>query len=437
MVRKILGIKTDTVNIMRKSIFNFAVLAAAAGILASCSSYEEIPTVAGVDQAAAQAVDSITVTFTATFEQSEDTRTSLDPVSKKQVKWSTGDEVTVIGKGTYSQKDKGSWKTITSYYSVSGNVTITDKDGYQATISVTLPAKTGTKQNDPEIEYLEYYAVYPAITANSPSDELSISTSLKSEQTATEGTFANNVNISAAKSSNKEFHFENLCALLSFTVDTDIVSATLTSNSQTPMSGGTATISFSGENPSIKVSGIDLSPSVKLTGEMTKGTQYYFVVYPGNHTAGFTLEFEDKDGRVASLSSTKELSLESRSNFNLGSIQIEEGKWDTFAASKQVGIFDLSENIQYAYRPYFDQLVWSVKSSVNSFRIQDIVSRNYLSISGLPASFEKGQSYDVTVYQNYLTSEAETYEDELTVFNESNGYVRLVGKNHKYIIKTK
>ena len=265
-----------------------------------------------------------------------------------------------------------------------------------------------------------------------------IATSLASKQTATEGTFANGVNISAAKSTDKnKLHFQNLCALLSFTVDTDIVSATLTSNSQTPMSGGTATISFSDENPSMEVSGTDLSPSVKLTGEMAKGTQYYFVVYPGEHESGFTLEFEDKDGRVASLSSTKELSLESRSNINLGSIQIEEGKWDTFAASKQVGIFDLSENVQYAYRPYYDQLVWSVKSSVNSFRIQDIVSRNYLSISGLPASFEKGQSYDVTVHQNYLTSEAETYEDELTFFNESNGYVRLVGKNHKYIIKTK
>ena len=265
-----------------------------------------------------------------------------------------------------------------------------------------------------------------------------IATSLASKQTATEGTFANGVNISAAKSTDKnKLHFQNLCALLSFTVDTDIVSATLTSNSQTPMSGGTATISFSGENPSMEVSGTDLSPSVKLTGEMATGTQYYFVVYPGEHESGFTLEFEDKDGRVASLSSTKELSLESRSNINLGSIQIEEGKWDTFAASKQVGIFDLSENVQYAYRPYYDQLVWSVKSSVNSFRIQDIVSRNYLSISGLPASFEKGQSYDVTVHQNYLTSEAETYEDELTFFNESNGYVRLVGKNHKYIIKTK
>ena len=70
---------TDTVNIMRKRIFNFAVLAAAAGILAACSSFEEIPAVADLLKAETQAVDSITVTFTATLEQPEGpTRTSLD-----------------------------------------------------------------------------------------------------------------------------------------------------------------------------------------------------------------------------------------------------------------------------------------------------------------------------------------------------------------------
>lgn len=440
MVRKILGIKTDTVNIMRKRIFNFAVLAAAAGILAACSSFEEIPTVAGVDQAAAQAVDSVTVTFTASFEQPEDTRTSLDPVSKRQVKWSTGDKVTVIAEGYWEERNGGGKlkDSGTDYIPAEGSVSGLTDDNYSATIS----ANFSQKHNDTyPYSFKSYYAVYPYIENATMDGSKTIATSLASKQTATEGTFANGVNISAAKSTvNNEFHFQNLCALLSFTVDTDtdIVSATLTSNSGTAMSGGTATISFSDDTPpiSMDVTG-STSSSVKLTGNIEKGKQYYFVVYPGDHKTGFTLEFEDKGGRVALLSSEKELELVSRSNIYLGTIKIDDSQWDAFDVSKQVGIFDLSENVQYAYRPYFDQLVWSVKSSVNSFRIQDIVSRNYLSISGLPASFEKGKSYDVTVYQNYLTSEAETYEDELTVFNESNGYVRLVGKNHKYIIKTK
>ena len=422
---------TNTVNIMRKRIFNFAVLAAAAGILAACSSYEEIPAVADLLKAETQAVDSITVTFTATLEQPEDTtRTSLD-VSNWRVKWSNGDKVTVIGKGTYS-----SWGQKTAFFQVPGTVSNISDDGYTATISADLPSQT---TNQKAITYTEYYAVYPAITASSQSDNLTISASLKSEQPATAGTFADNVNISAAKSNNKnEFHFQNLCALLSFTVDTDIVSATLTSNSQTPMSGGTATISFSDDTPSISmpVTG-STSSSVKLTGNIEQGTQYYFVVYPGEHENGFTLEFEDNDGRYASMTSTKSLPLAAKDNVFLGDIKVPADRWTKLNKISAVGVYNTNCEVEYEYKPYNDQLVWSVTPSVNGFRIQKMDSRKFINIAGLPGTFTDGDTFTLSVNENLLTDQGSEFTDKVKVFSTDNGIVRLKGEKHNYIIQTK
>lgn len=419
---------TNTVNIMRKRIFNFAVLAAAAGILAACSSYEEIPAVADLLKAETQAVDSITVTFTATLEQPEDTtRTSLD-VSNWRVKWSNGDKVTVIGKGTYS-----SWGQKTAFFQVPGTVSNISDDGYSATISASLPSKTDSKT----ITYTgEYYAVYPAISEKSTqSTSATVSTTLKSEQTATASTFANNVNLAAAKSTDKNsFHFQNLCALLSFTVDRDVVSATLTSNnSNTAMAGGKAEIDFSDTPLNIT----DASPSVTLTGSMAKDTKYYFVVYPGNYTDGFTLEFEDKDGKTASMSSSKKLELAARGNFFLGDIKVPEDRWTKLNKISVVGVYDTDCKVEYEYKPYNDQLVWSVTSSVNGFRIQKMDSRQFINIAGLPGTFTDGDSFTITVNENLLTDQGSEFTDEVKVFSTDNGIVRLKGEKHNYIIKSK
>ena len=423
---------TNTVNIMRKRIFNFAVLAAAAGILAACSSFEEIPAVAALTKAETQAVDSITVTFTATLEQPEGpTRTTLD-ASNWRVKWTKNDKVTVIGKGTYSSGTK------TAYFQVPGTVTDISDDGYSATISASLPSKTSSGSRT--ITYTgDYYAVYPAISENSTqSNNANVSTALKSEQTATASTFANNVNLAAAKSTDKSsFHFQNLCALLSFTLDTDVKSATLTSNSQTPMSGGTATISFSGDNPAMGLSGASLSPSVKLTGEMTKGTKYYFVVYPGTYTDGFTIEFEDQDGKTASMSSSKTLELAAKDNVFLGEIKVPADRWTKLNKISVVGVYDTNCEVEYEYKPYNDQLVWSVTSSVNGFRIQKMDSRQFINIAGLPETFTDGDTFTISVNENLLTDQGSEFTDKVKVFSTDNGIVRLKGEKHNYIIQTK
>ncbi len=421
---------TNTVNIMRKRIFNFAVLAAAAGIIAACSSYEEIPAVSDLSKAEAQAVDSITVTFTASFEQPGDTtRTSLD-VSNWRVKWTAGDKVTVIGKGTYN------WGgTKTAYFQVSGTVTGISGDGYSATISASLPSKNNNRQ----ITYTgEYYAVYPAIsTTSSTLTSANVSTALISEQTATPESFANGVNISAAKSNDtNSFQFKNLCALLSFTVDTDIVSATLTSNnSNTAITGGNAEIDFSGETPTLTFT--DASPSVTLTGTIAKDTKYYFVVYPGNYTDGFTIEFEDKDGKTASMSSSKKLELAAKNNVFLGDIKVPADRWTKLNKISSVGVYDTDCKVEYEYKPYDDQLVWSVSSGVNGFRIQKMDSRKFINIARLPDTFTDGDTFTISVNENLLTDQGSEFTDKVKVFSTDNGIVRLKGETHNYIIKTK
>lgn len=410
---------------MRKRIFNFAVLAAATGILAACSSYEEIPAAADLSNAEARAVDSITVTFNATFEQPEDTRTSLDE-SNWKVKWSAEDKVTVIRKGTY----KNGKSNTTKYFCVNGTVDDITTDGFSASIIASFPEKTS---NNEQITYSgDYYAVYPAIP-EAQNNNQSISTSLISEQTATASTFADNVNLAAARSTNKDnLHFQNLCALLSFTVDTDIVSATLTSNSGTPMSGGTATISFSDDTPSINKieSG---SSSVKLTGNIVKGKQYYFVVYPGEYKDGFTFEFETSSGKKATMSSTTTLPLSSKGNIFLGDITIPAEKWIVPPA----GVYNPDGTSKYEYKKYNDQLVWSVKESDHAFRIQKMDSRQFINISGLHATYTAGAKFTVTVTENLLTDQGSTFNDNVEVISVDSDIIVLKGTKYNYIIKTK
>ena len=424
---------TDTMSIMNKRIFNFAVLAAAAGILAACSSFEEIPAVATLTKAETQAVDSITVTFTATLEQPEGTtRTSLD-ASKWRVKWTAGDKVTVIGKGTY----KSGQTTNTRYFQVPGTVSNISDDGYSATISASLPSKTSSGSKT--ITYTgDYYSVYPAISENSTqSNNANVSTALKSEQTATASTFANNVNLAAAKSTDKSsFHFQNLCALLSFTLDTDVKSATLTPKSGTGMTGGTATIDFSSNVPAISAINKAVS-SVTLTGGLAKDTKYYFVVYPGEYQDGFTLEFEDNGGRYASMTSTKSLPLAAKDNVFLGDIKVPADRWTKLNKISAVGVYNTNCEVEYEYKPYNDQLVWSVTPSVNGFRIQKMDSRQFINIAGLPGTFTDGDSFTITVNENLLTDQGSEFTDKVKVFSTDNGIVRLKGEKHNYIIQTK
>lgn len=426
---------TDTVNIMRKRIFNFAVLAAAAGILAACSSFEEIPTVAGVDQAAAQAVDSITVTFNASFEQPDSTRTSLEQDTWK-VKWSENDQIAVWARCTQTSGGYPGFGGFGDRYQKAkfsiDNGSIS-QDGLTATFtgSISVP--------DNYSDAKDYYALYPysdnASASNNYFGKVSFSTTLCSAQTATAGTFADNVNISVAKSSDtNEFLFQNLCALLSFTVgNDDIVSAKLTANSGAGLAGGTALIDFSDSIPVMDAtgdSGVTLSCEGNST--FTKGSKYYFVVYPGTYTGGFTITFKDKNGMVATMASSKELKLDGRNNVNLGTVTVPANKWTI----GEVGVYRKSDNsVIRKYTKYSDQLVWSVKSNVNGFRIQDITARTFFNISNLPATYTDKATFKASITQNVIDGVAGTFEDTVTVTNIDDELVRLTGSTYYYIIK--
>lgn len=405
---------------MKSRLLSLAVSAAAAWILASCASYEEI---SGYDevQKAGEELQSIELTFTATLEQPEETRTSLEQTSWK-VKWENGDKIAVYA------KCKGNIIGSTSYSGpASFSISTISSDGYTATF-------TGTIEAPSLYSITEFYAVYPYSSKASISDG-TVSTALVAEQAAEASTFSGNVNLAAAKSTDKNnLQFKNLCALLSFTVDSDVVSATLSSNSNTGMSGGTAKIGFSSSTPSLTVSGA--GPSVSLTGDMKKGTKYYFVVYPGTYDNGFTVKFKDKDGRTATLSSTKKLVLDAQDNVFLGNIAVPAEKWSQTVSITAIGVYDTDYNCKYEYQKYNDQLVWSVKSGVNGFRIQNTKTRKFISISGLPGTFTAGSTFDVDVKENLLTDQGSEFtETVMVVSTTDDSIISLEGNKYNYIIK--
>lgn len=396
---------------------SIAILAASAGIFASCASYEEISPLDRSGETCAPE----TVTFTASFEQPDTTRTSLD-ASTWKVKWDEGDRITVFCKYRERPNSFG--------YSYSTNSTLTVSDISEDGLTATFTGQISVNNIS------EYYAIYPADEeATFTGSSLKASTKgLAAAQKPVESSFGPQLNIAAAKSTDRSFKFKNLCSLLSFKVDNDrIVSASLTSRSGAALAGGQASIDFSKDTPTITPSGAE--STVTMNGGLKKGAKYYFVVYPSSHSSGFTFDFEDNDYSVAEMTSTTALSLNAKDNYFLGSITIPESKFGNFETSRKIGIYSTGGDIQYQFRPYRDQRVWGIKGGKSSFRIQDMGGRLYFNISEMPETFETGSSFTISVTQNLLTSESSTFQETVKVLNTSFGYIRLTGTKHNYIIK--
>lgn len=150
-----------------------------------------------------------------------------------------------------------------------------------------------------------YYAVYPASVAGSLSGE-SISIQFPSVQSgATGGSFAPASNISIGKASSKdEIYFQNVCGLLSVTLQgtQSIRSIRVESSDEEECLSGQGVVTPSlTEGPSVSQwSGtnsltLNLKDGETLTPE---GKTYYLVVPTGTLTAGFSVSVQDADGGV-------------------------------------------------------------------------------------------------------------------------------------------
>lgn len=255
-------------------------LLGAAAVLSAACSKEEI--VSGGDS------DSrlVPMTFTADMVQ---TRTQL--AEGNAVHWMAGDKIAVFD----------GWNR--------NEFTATEVNGSSATF-------TGRANSSDS-----YYAFYPYDAVITYYGE-EIVFNLPPVQTPVAGTFAPNLAPSYAKpTSGTSFHFENLCALVKFTAGADMDGIiSLMGTNKEKLAGrvtydrNTGELAFPVDNKA--------SALVSLNGKFEAGKTYYFVVAPGTLTNGFSLLYEDSEGKLYRKATDKNTELKAGHILNLGTLSL-------------------------------------------------------------------------------------------------------------------
>lgn len=259
-------------------------LAAAVLTLAACGNEEFIENNPGNE-----AAKPVPMTFTAGMPQ---TRTQLDGLN---VNWSEGDQIALWdGSGEYQK-----------FYVDAESI-----NGSNATFS-------GTALPD-----ADYTAFYPLIAVESM-DATSVVFNLPAEQTAVAGTFANQLAPSLAKATGGSTNlvFDNLCALVKFTVPTDMAGeGTFT------LVGGKATEALAGSLTCNTADGTltATEPATRITlkGDFESEQAYYFVVMPGTLADGFSLLYEDSKSKLYRKATSNPAPLQAGHILNLGTLAL-------------------------------------------------------------------------------------------------------------------
>lgn len=258
-------------------------LAAAVLTLAACGNEEFIEKNPGNE-----AAKPVPMTFTAGMPQ---TRTLLDGLN---VHWVEYDEIAIWdGSGAFQ-------KFMVDAESINGS---------NATFSGTaLPGA-------------DYTAFYPLIAVESM-DATSIRFNLPAEQTAVAGTFASNLAPSLAKATGGSTNlvFDNLCALVKFTVSTDMAGEGIFT-----LVGGNGNDVLAGPchyEDGVIYPGLERTNRITLKGDFESGQAYYFVVLPGTLANGFSLLYEDSKSKLYRKATGKSVTLQAGHILNLGPLAL-------------------------------------------------------------------------------------------------------------------
>ena len=259
-------------------------LAAAVLTLAACGNEEFIENNPGNGAAKPEFM-----TFTASAPQ---TRTQLDGLN---VNWVESDEIAIWdGSGEYQ-------KFMVDAESINGS---------NATFS-------GTALPD-----ADYTAFYPLIAVESM-DATSVNFNLPAEQTAVAGTFANQLAPSLAKATDgsTDLVFNNLCALVKFTVPADMAGEgtfTLVGGNATEALAGTLTCNTADG----ALTATEAATRITLKGNFESGQAYYFVVLPGTLADGFSLLYEDSKSKLYRKATGNSVTLTAGRILNLGTLAL-------------------------------------------------------------------------------------------------------------------
>lgn len=299
---------------MKKVLF----FAAAAMMLSACVMETATP-VAG---------DMETITFEA--EASAQTKTTV--VDGTKVYWCAGDQISVMGAAApfTNALEEGETAAKTAF---TGEVATADT----------------------------YYAVYPAAGVTWNGTTATVKTVMR--QTATAGTFANGVNITAANTTSQEksFSFQNVLGYVKMNLPSGIKSVIVTANNGELLYSEDATIDCAANDMAVK--GVNGSNCVTLFSytEIAAG-EYYIALLPGTYAKGLTFDFVGTDNKVATKTIAGPVELEAGHVNSVGTItgldwtdtasgldnaiwrgKYVTGKWDNGMADLAEGRYDWSK----------------------------------------------------------------------------------------------
>ena len=248
-------------------------------------------------------------TESATIISGADTKTSLNG---KEIHWTSDDEIAVFDNTNYKNE-----------------FNITECEGSYAKFSGKVT--TGTTQ---------IYAVYPYELAVSASGS-NLVVNIPTDQTSKAGSFAEEHNISVAKGVKTPGHeaigdvtFQNVCALLKFTIPSYISDAHTVTLSSNSVIAGSMSVDCSGDSPACTISS-EGSKSISMTGDYPAGSTFIFVLAPGT-LDGFTVNVQTGMANW-SISRTIQVALEAGKYKNLGTLELEQVSASASAAHTYSG----------------------------------------------------------------------------------------------------
>lgn len=264
---------------MKPVLHAFCVMACAVTLFASCMEDERMD---------APQSGKVRMEFYAGMDAT--TRTQL--VANNAVEWVTSDAISLFDP------------------SGANNKFTTQESGASVTFTGTAGESAGT-----------YYALYPYSAGTTIAGSI-ITTTLPATQTAKAGSFDTMLNPSVAVAdAQHNLYFKNACALVKFTMggSTEVAKATLCGNNGEALAG-TLTIDASADAPVATVDAKFGETVVELTGPLTSGSTYYFVVAPGTLSGGLTLTLYDGEGNFWKKTSNTSATLTAGRILNLGTL---------------------------------------------------------------------------------------------------------------------